>query len=148
MSTTEATVTTPIPSVVTVTATTTIIVTPSSTCTPGLAAVTPAAQAAGSRQVISVAIPVALATIIVVVIVVLVGIGICVKARGQSKLLTGGRGISFSSSSATAADTHYVNTGTTLRGAQIADSNIDSSRERATTIKEVENELYQLRYKF
>lgn len=141
--------TTPIPSVVTtVTTTSTVFVTrmPSSTCTPGLTTLTPAGQTAGSQQVISVAVPIALVTIIVVVIVVLVGIGICVKTRGRSKLLTGGRGISgLSSSSTTATDTHYVNTGTTLRGAQIADSNIDSPRERATTIKAVENELYQLR---
>lgn len=130
---------------VTITTTTTIFVTPSSTCTPGLTTVTPAGQAAGSQQVISVAIPVALVTIIVVVIVVLVGIGVCVKMRGRSKLLTGGRGVSLSSSSVTASDTHYVNTGTTLRGAQIADSNVDRARERATTIKAVENELYQLR---
>lgn len=107
---------------------------------------TAAGQAAVSQQVVSVAIPVALVTIIVVVIVVLVGIGVCVKTRGRSKLLTGGhRGTSLSSSSATGSGTHYVNTGTALRGAQIADSNVDGSRERAVTIKEVENELYQLR---
>ena len=138
---------TPTPSTATVTVTTTVFTTPFPTCTPAPPTLIPAGQSAGSQQVVSVAIPVALVTIIIVVIVVLVGIGVCVKiTRGRSKLLTGRSGTSLSSSLATASDMHYANTGAALRGAaQIADSNVDRSRERATTIKAVENELYQLR---
>ena len=138
----EDPVTTPTPIVATITTTTTIFVTPSSTCTPDLT-VTAAGQA-GDQQVVSVAIPIALVTVIIVVIVVLVGIGVCIKMRGRSKLLTDrGCGLSLSPSE-TAGGTHYINTGTAaLRGTQIADSNIDSHRERAVTIKAVENELYQ-----
>lgn len=149
----EDTVTTPTPSLmttVTVTTTATVLISPSSTCTP---LVTAASQAA-SQQVVSVAIPVALVTVLIVVIVVLVGIGVCVKTRGRSSLLTRERGHRFSLSSSTtshSAGTHYINSGTALRGvARIADSNGIDSTPQSATLKEIENELYQLngsRYK-
>ena len=143
--------TTPTPSLTTIiiTTTATVFVTPTSTCTPaGLTTATPASQAADNdnQQVVRVAIPIALVTVLIVVIVVLVGIGVCVKMKGRSSLLTRERGhrFSLSSSATTNSGTHYVNSGTALRGvARIADSSGIDNTPQSATLKEIENELYQ-----
>lgn len=92
------------------------------------------------QQAASVAIPVALVTVITVVIVVVLGVIVCIK-RGHGKLTSDIRH-STDPHLSEPRDVHYINTGTGR--VHIADGNPDDLRERAVTIKEVENELYQL----
>ena len=87
---------------------------------------------------VSVAIPIALVTVITVVIVVMVGVIVCIK-RGHWKFTSD---VGSSSSASAPTEVHYVNTGT--REVRITNRSTESDRERAVTIKEVENELYSL----
>ena len=119
-----------LPLVETVVITTTVMATPPSDCSMAVA------EQSG-QQAVSVAIPVALVTIVTVVIVVVLGVLVCVK-KGRHKLTS-----DVGASSAPPANVHYINTNT--RGGSFAESgNCRNSRERAITIKEVENELYSL----
>ena len=107
-------------------------------CTPS---VTTAAADQATQQAASVAIPIALVTVITVVIVVILGVIVCIK-RGRGKLTSDIRRHSPDPHLSEPRDVHYINTDT--ERVHIADGNTDGSRERAVTIKEVENELYQL----
>ena len=118
--------------------TVTVMVPSSSSCT---ASLTPAATDHATQQAASVAIPIALVTVIIVVIVVVLGVIVCIK-RGRGKLTSDIRQHSPDPHLSEPRDIHYINTDTGR--AHIADGNTDGSRERAVTIKEVENELYQL----
>lgn len=109
---------------------------PSSNCTPSVTAAASGGQA--TQQAASVAIPVALVTVVTIVIVVVVGVIVCIK-RGRGKLASD---IRSSRHTSEPTDVHYVNTG--IGRVRIGDGNTDSLRERTVTIKEVENELYQL----
>ena len=107
--------------------------------TPPTSNCTGSAVSQSSGAAASVAVPVALVTVVTVVIVVLVGVVVCVK-RGRGKFTSD---IRSSLDSSSPSDVHYVNAGT--RGVHIADRrSTQDSRERAVTIKEVENELYKL----
>ena len=117
--------------------TVTVTVSPSLNCTPNF---TPAAADQATQQAASVAIPVALVTVITVVIVVVLGVIVCIK-RGRGKLTSDIRHSPHPRLSEP-RDVHYINTDTGR--VDIADGNTDGSRERAVTIKEVENELYHL----